>query len=88
MRKGTFRGGTSDIFVAANGEELALISTLGSVRVSGVGLVKAIDRRLRNVLCSPPHRDPSRRCGGLFAPDRGGRRGDARKAQSTSRAVG
>jgi hypothetical protein len=35
MRKGTFRGGTSDIFVAANGEELALISTLGSARVSG-----------------------------------------------------
>jgi putative ABC transport system substrate-binding protein len=30
------------------------------------------DRRARNAFCPPPHRDPRRRCGGVFAPDGGG----------------
>jgi hypothetical protein len=52
-----------------------------------VVLTEATDRRARNALCPPSYRDPRRRCGRLFAPDGGGRRGDAPAAQGASRAA-
>ncbi len=41
-----------------------------------VDLVKPTDRRTNHAPCPPPHRDPRRRCGGVLAPDGGGRGGD------------